>query len=235
MVNRLAAHEIPDRPISHDMRTPIAAISASATSLVSLPAMLETTVKESLLNTIVEQCKRLNRYTSNLLELGRIQAGIDDLSLTSVDLLDILGTVIVRFRQNNPDFVINKLYDTGSILIRANEVMVEQVLENVLDNAIRYSAENKRIDVRVDACGRHARIAVQDHGVGISQQDLPRVFERFYRGSRTETLPGSGLGLAIVKGFVERFGGEIAVESPSAQGVGTRLSIKLPLFETAQA
>jgi len=214
--------------ISHDMRTPLAAISASASSLISLPAMLEQSVKEKLLDTIVEQCARLNRYTSNLLELGRIQAGIDELSLTNIDFTDILGAVISRFRSSYPEFEIIKSFDAKPRAVRANEVMIEQVLENIFDNAIRYSGDHKMIRVSVKEQEGQLSVAIEDCGVGISSHDLPHVFDRFYRGDRTENYAGSGLGLAIAKGFVERFGGTIRIISPSSQGSGTTLEITLP-------
>jgi two-component system sensor histidine kinase KdpD len=214
--------------ISHDMRTPLAAISASASSLISLPAMLEQSVKEKLLDTIVEQCARLNRYTSNLLELGRIQAGIDELSLTNIDFTDILGAVISRFRSSYPEFEIIKSFDAKPRAVRANEVMIEQVLENIFDNAIRYSGDYKMIRVSVKEKEGQLSVSIEDCGVGISSHDLPHVFDRFYRGDRTENYAGSGLGLAIAKGFVERFGGTIRITSPSSQGSGTTLEITLP-------
>jgi two-component system sensor histidine kinase KdpD len=216
--------------ISHDMRTPLAAISASASSLISLPATLEQSVKEKLLATIVEQCTRLNRYTSNLLELGRIQAGIDDLALTTIDFTDILGAVISRFRAQHADFEIIRSFDARPRLVKANDVMIEQVLENIFDNAIRYSNDKKIIIVSVKESHNQLFISIEDFGIGIASRDLPRVFERFYRGNRTENYLGSGLGLAIAKGFVERFGGEIGIISPSSQDCGTAVMITLPMI-----
>jgi two-component system sensor histidine kinase KdpD len=216
--------------ISHDMRTPLAAISASASSLISLPGTLEQSVKEKLLATIVEQCARLNRYTSNLLELGRIQAGIDDFALTNIDFTDILGAVISRFRTQHADFEIIRSFDARPRLVKANDVMIEQVLENIFDNAIRYSYNKKVIKVSVNENHSQISISIEDFGIGISSTDLPRVFDRFYRGNRTDNYSGSGLGLAIAKGFVERFGGQIGISSPSSKNCGTVVMVTLPII-----
>jgi two-component system sensor histidine kinase KdpD len=216
--------------ISHDMRTPLAAISASASSLISLPATLEQSVKEKLLATIVEQCARLNRYTSNLLELGRIQAGIDDFALTNIDFTDILGAVISRFRTQHADFEIIRSFDARPRLVKANDVMIEQVLENIFDNAIRYSNDKRIIIVSVKESHNQLSISIEDFGIGISSTDLPRVFDRFYRGNRTDNYSGSGLGLAIAKGFVERFGGQIGISSPSSKNCGTVVMVTLPII-----
>jgi signal transduction histidine kinase len=102
------------------------------------------------------------------------------------------------------------------------------VWTNLLENSVRYSPEGSSVEVAVARAGDRARITFQDHGAGISASDLPRIFDRFYRGdpSRTRATGGFGLGLAIVKALVEAYGGTIAAES--TPGKGTRMTVELP-------
>lgn len=215
--------------VSHDMRTPLSAISASASSLASFGAELAEDTRADLLAMIQEQCERLNRYTTNLLNLGRIQSGVDTKLFTECDALDVLGTAISRTRMidNAPD--IRKAYDVPSAIVRADPVMLEQVFYNVLENAVRYSPSASQIQVTSNVTEAEVTISISDFGPGIAPDDLERVFDRFYRSHSALNEKGSGLGLSIAKGFTEAFGGSI--EAGRAHGVdgGTVIKIRVPL------
>lgn len=214
--------------VSHDMRTPLAAISASASSLASYSDDLSEDVRASLLRTIDEQCGRLNRYTTNLLSLSRIQSGVRAGDLQSVDALDVLGTAVSRARALGFPHTIEKRLHSGEAIVFADPVMLEQVFYNVIENALQHTDGGvvTIATAEIDDC---LAIAVSDEGSGISVAEAEKVFDRFYRGDGSGGREGSGLGLSIAKGFIEAFGGSIAVRSRDDAGSGACFSIQLPL------
>jgi two-component system sensor histidine kinase KdpD len=215
--------------VSHDMRTPLSAISASASSLARFGAELDGETRRDLLSMIQEQCDRLNRYTTNLLNLGRLQAGVDDTQFTQCDALEVLGSAIARTRNLGSKHEITKFYEVASASVRADPVMLEQVYYNVLENAARYSPDGSRIEVWAAVNGDDLCISILDQGPGIPPADLELVFDRFYRSRSAFPSEGSGLGLSIAKGFTQAFGGSIeAAPAPGHPG-GTMIKIALPL------
>lgn len=215
--------------LSHDMRTPLSAISASASSLLTLSDDLEPDVRRKLLETIQEQGQRLDRYTANLLDLGRLQAGIGEDQMTPVDVVDVMGTVLRTARATASAHIFSKHFDCATAMIRANPVMLEQIFANILDNARRYSEDGSTIAVRITRGEAHVNVEILDQGYGIPASDVPNVFNRFYRSDRTSHQEGQGLGLSIAKGFVDAFRGTIHVASPHAGGQGTQVLVSLPL------
>lgn len=216
--------------LSHDMRTPISAIATSASSLLSFSDDLDSVLRVKLLRTISEQCERLDRYTASLLNLGLLQSGIPEERLTEVDVVDIMGAVLRAVRSNAPDRDIAKQFDCSAALVRADPVMIEQILMNILDNALRYSPTDTTIAVRVSKDMEQVRVEILDQGCGIPCEELPHVFDRFYRSTRTSAQEGSGLGLSIAQGFAAAFGGSVTLHSPHSGGQGTQAIILLPLF-----
>ncbi|MDP9415482.1 MAG: ATP-binding protein [Pseudomonadota bacterium] len=215
--------------VSHDMRTPLSAISASASSLTRFGAELHEDMRRDLLSTIQEQCERLNRYTTNLLNLGRIQAGVDHRQFTECDALEVLGAAISRTRTLGGSHRITKKYDVFPAPVRADPVMLEQVFYNVLENAVRYSPEESPVVVSARVIDSDLALSISDAGEGILQADLELVFERFYRSRSSLHHEGSGLGLSIARGFTEAFGGSIKAERSDKRLGGTTINILLPL------
>lgn len=215
--------------VSHDMRTPLAAISASASSLSNYGHELPEASRRDLLAVIETQCARLNRYTTNLLNLGRIQSGFDVASFAEVDAVEALGAALSRAREAGRTHVFQKSIALDYALVRGDPVMLEQLFHNVLDNAVRYSPACSLVEVEVRAAEDRLVVTIADEGFGVAPRDLTRIFERFYRGGGTVARDGSGLGLAISKGFAEAFGGSIKAESPLSAAGGTRVVIDLPL------
>lgn len=215
--------------VSHDLRTPLAAITASATSLLSFEEGLSRPDRQTMLQIIRDQADRLNRYTSNLLSLNRLQSAVDPRELDSVDLVDLVGTVLSSIRSRAVDHRFEKTIGLSQATVRANPVMIEQALGNVVENAVRYSPDGSLIRVELAMDGRDYLILVEDEGDGVDPAELERIFERFYRGGRPAGEEGQGLGLSISKGFVERFGGTISAFSPVRSGRGTRIEIRLPI------
>lgn len=221
--------------VSHDLRTPLTAIEAAASSLRSYEQTLAPDQKDKMLATIAEQCKRLNRYTSNLLDMGRIQSGISSGQFSEVDVVEILGVVLGHVRQEFPRQAIEKSIDCDYALVHANGPMLEQAIANVMENAVLHGAADEPLRIRLAEEEGQAILEITDGGAGIARIDQPRIFDRFYRSDQRSDREGSGLGLYIAKGFVEAFGGSIGVASPVSDGKGTRISIRLPLIASAQA
>jgi two-component system sensor histidine kinase KdpD len=220
--------------VSHDLRSPLTAIEASATSMLYLADTLKSEDKTAMLQTILEQCERLNRYTSNILYMGQLQYGISEDQIEDVDVVDILGAVIQSVRSLFPALKIQKKLavtaaDVGLANVRANPVMLEQMFFNIIENAAKYGRTEQGILITAKPSGDIVQISIIDWGPGIPAEEQPRVFENFYRADRTPRGDGNGLGLAIAKGFAEAFGGTIEVLSPHSRGPGTEMLISLPI------
>lgn len=214
--------------VSHDFRTPLAAISASASSLRDYGPKLDAEAREQLLRSIVDECERLNRYTANLLEMSKLQAGLSPTGAL-VDVVELIGAALKQVRGKLGQRRLERQLPAEPLLVRADAALFELALVNILANAIAYSDDGARILVRVAHDGGEAAIDICDAGFGIPPGDLDRVFERFQRVARYEATPkGSGLGLAIAKGFVEAFDGRIWAETPGLDDRGTRIAIRLP-------
>jgi len=216
--------------VSHDLRTPLTAIEAAASSLRSFSDSLPVQQREELLSTIEEQCQRLNQYTANLLDMGRIQAGISSSQFGDVDVLDIVGVVLGNIRLNFPDQKIEKRFALKSALVRANPAMLEQAIFNIVENALLHGRSIDPLEISIHGEGKYCNLEIFDRGPGIAKSDQPHIFERFYRSEQPQNRRGSGLGLYIADGFVRAFGGAMAVVSPIDEHGGTRMIIRLPLL-----
>lgn len=216
--------------VSHDVRTPLAAIRASAGGLKELSENMPPAVRDQLVTTITQQCDRLNRYLSDLLNLGLLQSGIDFSKMPVVDMIDILNSAIEGIAPIRGERNITRDVGDEPVFVRADAVLLQQVIHNILENAVDYSPATSRIDVTLTTSEKEARLTITDEGVGIPSASLERVFERFYRVERPGIRPhGTGLGLAIAKAFTEAVGGTIVAESPVRDGHGTRFIISVPV------
>ncbi len=216
--------------VSHDFRTPLTAISASASSLIDYRDQLDEPTSLRFLRGIVDECDRLNRFTANLLEMGRLEAGQGTSRLQILSVGDMLSAVIQRVRTRAGAREIVRVSGAADPLVSADASLFELVLVNVLDNAVIYSADGSRIEVDCTEEGGFCRITIADEGQGIPEADLDAVFERFHRVIRPEPSPrGSGLGLAIARSFVEALDGNIVAQTPGIGAVGTRIVIRLPI------
>ncbi|RVT90495.1 sensor histidine kinase [Sphingomonas crocodyli] len=214
--------------VSHDFRTPLTTIAASASGLISYQDKLDADTSRNLLQGIVDECDRLNRYTANLLEMSRIEAGsVTDRSQT-LDAIEVVQGAIDRARPRAGARRLKREPVDSLPVIRCDPALFELVLVNILENAVAYSPDDGEISVGAQMCDGGCEIVVADQGCGIPPDDLERVFDRFYRVTRSGAPKGSGLGLAIARGFVEAFGGTIRAESPGPNGIGTRIRIWLP-------
>lgn len=220
--------------VSHDLRTPLTAINAAASSLRSYDQSLSPAQKDQMLATIGEQCGRLNRYTANLLDMGRIQAGISASGFEEIDVVEILGVVLSHVRQSFPEQPIRKEIASGEIVICANGVMLEQAIFNIIENSVIHGGDRGTVLISLRGEDDFCVLEVTDTGPGIAEAHQTDIFRRFFRSGNPSSQGGSGLGLYIAKGFVEAFGGNLEVVSPVQDGVGTRMIVRIPLAASIQ-
>jgi two-component system, chemotaxis family, CheB/CheR fusion protein len=176
----------------------------------------------------------LTVLVNDLLDVGRLQSGKLRLHLQPVDLVPLVRRTVAAVRLNTHEPVLAFAAPDRRLLVRGDATRLEQVLVNLLNNAIQYAPQSKRIEVRLLGGEQDVELHVQDYGPGIPLADLPHVFSRLYQVTRSDEHAGSGLGLGLylTKELVTLHGGTIAVESH--EGVGTLFTIRLPLMETAK-
>ncbi len=215
--------------ISHDLRTPLAAILGSATSLRSYGELYDQGVRDELISTVQDEAERLNRFVTNLLDMTKLEAGVLEPNLAMIDLAEIVGTVLERARKVLASHRIAVDLAADLPMLRVDFVLFEQVLFNLLDNAAKYAPPGTAITLRGQRSGEQVAIEVLDEGGGIATEHLDHIFEKFYRIRRADRQrAGTGLGLAICRGFVEAMGGTIAAANRSDRG-GAVFTILLPI------
>jgi two-component system sensor histidine kinase KdpD len=215
--------------ISHDLRTPLATVLGSATTLIDFGKTLTGKVRADLLLSIREEAERLNRYVGDLLDITRLEGGALTTRREWVDIRDVLRAAVARVQRRLEGRKVDRDFPDQLSMVMADASLLEQALVNILENAIAYSPDNTTIEVAAYEDRGNVVISIEDEGRGIPTTELERVFERFRRMEEaTDRGKGAGLGLAISKGFVEAMGGRIAAASPIHGALGTRILISLP-------
>ena len=213
---------------SHELRTPVTAISGAVETLLGLPPDELGGTPRSFVEMISRHSARLSRLTRDLLDLSRLETGDFALEIGPLELGSLTAACLDYFRKSAQDKKITLGYDGPDALrVLADRRALEQMLVNLLDNAVKYTPEGGRVTVLVDDAGNEVVLSVLDTGPGIEPRQQGRVFERFYRADpgRSREMGGTGLGLAIVKHLAQAQGGQVGVES--GQG-GSRFWIRLP-------
>ncbi len=220
--------------LSHDLRTPLASILGSVTSLRTFRRELTENDRDDLLAAIEEEARRLSRFVSNLLDMTRLEAGAVEVKRDLVEVGDAIRAAAERGRKSFPAREIAITVEPKLPAVRGDAALLEQLVFNLLDNANKYSQAGFPIALHARRDGESIVITVRDQGDGIPSADLERVFEKFYRGKQGDgRAAGTGLGLAICRGIVTAMGGTIQAESPMKDGRGTRLVVKLPFESVA--
>ena len=215
--------------ISHDLRTPLASILGTVSSLRSYPERYGEAERADLLATLQEEAERLNRFVANLLDMTRLESGAIELNLEVIDVAEIVGAAVQRAGGVLSHHHVEINIEPALPMLRIDAVLFEQVLFNLLDNAAKYSPAGSRIDVRATRDGELVEIEVVDEGPGIPPEDLERIFDKFYRvQAQDRRRAGTGLGLAICRGFVEALGGWIVARNRRDRS-GAVLTIRMPV------
>jgi two-component system sensor histidine kinase KdpD len=220
--------------ISHDLRTPLATVMGSTTTLIDYGKTLKPEVRADLLISIREEAERLNRYVGDLLDMTRLEGGALKTKSEWADVRDILGAAISRVERRLETRKLTRDFPDELTLVQVDPGLLEQAIVNILENAIAYSPDGSLIEVAAYEDRANVVISIEDEGPGIPQADIERIFEKFRRleepsdRARGDRHKGAGLGLSIAKGFIEAMNGRIAAASPLAHGRGTRILISLP-------
>lgn len=225
-LNRLKSEFLSN--VSHDLRSPLTSIKGIISSLLQKDIELDEATSEMLLTGISEETDRLSSLVTNLLNMSRLEAGSWEPDKERCYITDIINEVLERQKWTNKNH--NFLLEAESDLpeIYADYGQIKQVLINLLENAAAYSEEGTDITIKVKVVNDLVEVSISDIGIGISQEDLTRIFDKFYRGDQRRQKPGgTGLGLAICKAIIHDHGGEIWAESKV--GKGSTFYFKLPV------
>jgi len=210
--------------VAHELRTPLTAVSSH------LEAMIEGVWKPTpeRLGSCFEEIGRISGLISDLERLARVENENLNLEKADVNLLSLASSVASNFERESVKKNISILVEGTESHVNADKDRLNQVLTNLISNAVKYSAESCKIIVKVTENEQNGLLIVEDNGIGIPEKDLPFIFERFYRTdqSRSRLTGGAGIGLAIVKSIVTAHGGTVTVES--SEGSGSRFTIALP-------
>jgi len=216
---------------SHELKTPLSVIKAAAETLIE-GAVNDAEHRDLFLGQIAEQADRLERLTFDLLSLARVEAGTDTFEPQRVALGQFVAACLARHRgradANGQVLEAVPPVPDGEVAVWADEEALDQILGNLVDNALKYTPHGGRISVGWDARDGEVCVTVEDTGIGIPEQDLPRVFERFFRvdRARSRELGGTGLGLSIVKHLAQAMQG--SVSATSRPGQGSSFCVRLP-------
>ena len=219
--------------ISHDLRTPLASITGVLSSLKEAaratgeyPGM-DAATRAELIDTALDEAGRLNRLVANLLDMTRLEAGMIHLKREPCDLQDLIGSALSRQAERLAKRVLQVEVAEALPMVALDFVLMNQVLINLLDNAVKYSPPGTTIHVEARLDPEGVRISVEDDGMGIPPEDLEHVFDKFFRVQRRDGVSGTGLGLSICKGIVEAHDGRIWAEN--LPGGGTAVRLVLPV------
>jgi two-component system sensor histidine kinase KdpD len=213
--------------ISHDLRTPLASILGSVSSLKAYRDSLSAGEQDELIRTIREEAERLNHFIANLLDMTRLESGALAPNLTLIHLDDVVGSVLRRAPTQHHKLALELEPDLP--MLKLDPVLFEQVLFNLLDNATKYAPAGTTITLRARREGGTVRVQMLDEGPGLPEEDRERVFDKFYRVRVADKKrAGTGLGLAIARGFMEAMGGTITAANRGDHG-GAAFTLTLPV------
>jgi len=218
---------------SHELKTPLTSIMGY-TQLLNrrLTAESRRVGSDDVIDVIENQCRRMKRLVEDLLDVSRIERGTLETAPAAVDLVSLVETAVEKFAPTSHGHELKVLKPEGGVAVWGDEDRLDQVLTNLLSNAVKYSPDGGRVEVRVTRDGESAEVAVEDWGVGIPNDQQPRIFSRFYQAEgvvRSRRFGGMGLGLFISKAIVDEMGGAISVES--AVGKGSTFRFTLPVYK----
>jgi two-component system, OmpR family, phosphate regulon sensor histidine kinase PhoR len=212
--------------VSHELRTPLSILRGYIETMLDDPKMSRGETAR-ILEVMEQQSKRLGLLANDLLTLAQLESGRSSLQLSEIDLMQFFAGIVRDWKKK---FVAKHLKAVSDVAVDcpsicADEARLREIFDNLLDNAVKYSRENGEIRLYAERRGGEIVLSVSDRGVGIGHEDLPRIFERFYRAdkARSRELGGTGLGLSIVKHIAQLHGGRVQAESELGQGTTVRV------------
>jgi two-component system, OmpR family, sensor histidine kinase KdpD len=219
--------------ISHELRTPLASIIGVLTSLVesekssNRAQQLEPETKIELLDSATDQARQLNRLVENLLNMTRLEAGGVHLNLSPCDIQDLIGSVLHQFSSRLKNYPLRVEIPDDLPAITCDAILIAQVVMNLIDNACKYSPPGSPITIGAQVQDKALEIYVRDSGIGLPDEELDKLFIKFYRSPQHRNSTGTGLGLSICKGIVEAHGGWIEAKKNEDRGLTFRFSLPL--------
>jgi two-component system sensor histidine kinase KdpD len=220
--------------ISHDLKTPLAAILGAASTLKRFRRQLNEKGKAELLSTIIEESERLNRFITNLLDMTKLEAGAIKPNAAPHDMGEIVATSLDRVSKILAAHSVDVDIAPDLPMLELDPVLFEQVLFNLLDNAAKYAPPGTTVRIHGWQENGTVRLEVSDEGRGIPPEDIDRIFEKFHRAEKGDQVrAGTGLGLAIARGFVESMGGAISAANRSDRQ-GAAFTIAFPVPKASQ-
>jgi two-component system sensor histidine kinase VicK len=216
--------------VSHELRTPLTNVKSYAETLQESGDELPPELRENFLNVILSETDRMTRIVQDLLTLSRFDSGKMEMKMARFDFADAVRGVyeaVSLDAQNHGHQMTLDLPETG-LTVNGDRARLEQVIMNIVSNAIKYTPDGGKIDISAGRTGREIWVRVQDNGIGIPEKDLPRLFERFYRvdKARSRESGGTGLGLSIAHEILDRHKGRMEFESQ--YGEGTTVTVTVP-------
>jgi two-component system sensor histidine kinase KdpD len=211
--------------VSHDLRTPLAAIAGAASSLASSEQRLDPGARRELVLTILEESGRMKRLANNLLDMGRIQSPGAALRKEWLPIEEVIGSALEQLELPLKEREVTLRIPERFPLVSIDDVLIERVLVNLLENALRYTPSKSPIELEASLEGQDAVVEVRDRGPGIAAGEEERIFEKFHRGPSARTTRWIGLGLAVARAIVEAHGGTIRASNREGGGAVFRFTI----------
>ena len=213
--------------VSHDLRTPLAAITGAASSLLEAAGKLSPETRRELVESIAEEAGRMNRLVSNLLDMSRLESGVLHVNKEWQSAEEAIGAALERLGTRLEGRQVDVKLPAGLGLVPLDEVLIEQVIYNLVENAIKYTPPGSPIEIRGEVVKNEIAIEVLDRGPGLPPGEEQRVFEKFYRAREANRPGGIGLGLTIARGIVEAHGGSMIASNREGGGAVFRFTLPL--------
>jgi two-component system sensor histidine kinase KdpD len=214
--------------VSHELRTPLASIIAAVTSLLEPGMQWEAATRREFLHSIYDEAQRLNHLVGNLLDMSRIESGALRPAQDWYGLDEVITAVTRRLEAQLAPYRVTVDVEKGLPLLLLDFTQIDQVLTNLLENAVRYTPPGTAIRITARRQGQAIVVSVADSGPGVPPENLPRLFVKFYRIEGRSRPQGMGLGLAISKGLIEAHGGRITAHNGPEGGLQITFTLPVP-------